>query len=46
MHYAGDVTYDVKGFVEKNKDSVSLDIQELLKKSQNKVISEIAKKSD
>lgn len=33
VHYAGDVSYDVEGFVEKNKDSVSSLILEVLQNS-------------
>ena len=32
-HFAGDVTYDIDGFVEKNKDSVSEIITECLEHS-------------
>lgn len=37
-HYAGDVEYSAIGFVEKNKDSVSASITELLNQSSNQVI--------
>lgn len=37
-HYAGPVTYDAIGFVEKNKDSLQSDLLELLAKSSNGLI--------
>jgi myosin V len=37
-HYAGNVTYDIDGFVEKNKDSVSSLISDCLAKSKNNIV--------
>lgn len=37
-HYAGAVTYDAEGFVEKNKDSLQSDLLELLATSSNALI--------
>nr|CAB3264156.1 unconventional myosin-Id [Phallusia mammillata] len=41
MHYAGNVTYSVECFMEKNKDQLFQDFKRLLYKSSNKVISEM-----
>ncbi|XP_041478536.1 LOW QUALITY PROTEIN: unconventional myosin-Id-like [Lytechinus variegatus] len=38
-HYAGDVTYDVTGFMDKNKDTLFQDFKRLLFSSQNATIS-------
>ncbi|RLN74255.1 hypothetical protein BBJ28_00009013 [Nothophytophthora sp. Chile5] len=38
-HYAGPVTYDAEGFVEKNKDSLQTDLLELLGSSSNGLMS-------
>eukprot|EP00644_Phytophthora_capsici_P008605 jgi/Phyca11/7562/fgenesh1_pm.PHYCAscaffold_20_\ len=38
-HYAGPVTYDADGFVEKNKDSLQTDLLELLGTSSNGLLS-------
>lgn len=38
-HYAGPVTYDIKDFIEKNRDTLFQDFKRLLFSSQNKVIS-------
>ncbi|ETP34617.1 hypothetical protein F442_17095 [Phytophthora nicotianae P10297] len=38
-HYAGPVTYDAEGFVEKNKDSLQTDLLELLGTSSNGLMS-------
>ncbi|CAI5701485.1 unnamed protein product [Peronospora effusa] len=38
-HYAGPVTYDAQGFVEKNKDSLQTDLLELLGSSSNGLMS-------
>ncbi|KAL6628638.1 P-loop containing nucleoside triphosphate hydrolase protein [Neocallimastix sp. 'constans'] len=43
-HYAGEVVYNVKGFLDKNKDSVQDDIYELFSNSTNDFIKEIFKK--
>ncbi|KAG6586840.1 myosin-like protein [Phytophthora cinnamomi] len=40
-HYAGDVTYNGTGFLEKNKDTLPTDMVQLLSGSQNGVISGI-----
>ena len=40
-HYAGDVEYDPNGFVEKNKDTVSVLIKDALKTSKSSVIQQI-----
>ena len=41
IHYAGSVTYDIDGFVEKNKDAVSNLITECLAGSKQSIISGI-----
>ena len=40
-HYAGMVTYDVDGFVERNKDILSIDLIELMKSSKNKFLQKL-----
>lgn len=43
VHYAGCVTYDIDGFVEKNKDTVSNLITESLASSKHSIVSSIYK---
>ena len=43
VHYAGEVTYEIDGFVEKNKDAVSNLITEVLANSKSQIISSIYK---
>lgn len=40
-HYAGDVVYNINGFMDKNKDSLFQDFKRLLYKSTNKVLSDM-----
>lgn len=40
-HYALDVTYDIEGFIEKNRDTVSEGHLEVLKESKNELLIEI-----
>lgn len=41
LHYAGDVTYNVNGFIEKNKDTLFQDFKRLMYNSRNEVISKM-----
>uniref|UniRef100_A0A673GBD4 Unconventional myosin-VIIa-like n=1 Tax=Sinocyclocheilus rhinocerous TaxID=307959 RepID=A0A673GBD4_9TELE len=43
-HFAGTVYYDCEGFLEKNRDSLSVDIMELVQKSSNKLLKQIFEK--
>lgn len=40
-HYAGDVVYNIYGFLEKNKDTLFQDFKRLLYSSKNPVISDM-----
>jgi len=46
VHYALDVTYQVEGFIEKNKDTVSDEQLDLLQKSSNDFIKELTQIKD
>lgn len=41
LHYAGEVTYNVSGFIEKNKDTLFQDFKRLLYGSRNELISQM-----
>ena len=43
LHYAGEVTYCVEGFLSKNKDPVNHDLQALMAQSQSAFISKLTK---
>ena len=43
MHYAGSVSYEIEGFVEKNKDAVSNLITECLALSKQSILQGIYK---
>ncbi|KAJ1555436.1 Myosin type-2 heavy chain 1, partial [Cladochytrium tenue] len=45
-HYAVDVTYTVDGFLEKNRDTVSLEQYEVLQKSSSELLREIIRLED
>lgn len=40
-HYAGDVKYQIKGFIDKNKDSLYQDFKRMLFSSRNKYIKDM-----
>ncbi|KAG4097651.1 hypothetical protein H8356DRAFT_1308897 [Neocallimastix lanati (nom. inval.)] len=46
VHYALDVTYQIEGFIEKNKDTVSDEQLDLLQKSTNEFIKELTQTKD
>ncbi|XP_051990099.1 unconventional myosin-VIIa-like [Xyrauchen texanus] len=41
QHFAGTVYYDCKGFLEKNRDALSMDIMDMIRKSPNKLLNQI-----
>eukprot|EP00013_Stygamoeba_regulata_P022967 CAMPEP_0177645134 /NCGR_PEP_ID=MMETSP0447-20121125/9087_1 /TAXON_ID=0 /ORGANISM="Stygamoeba regulata, Strain BSH-02190019" /LENGTH=1250 /DNA_ID=CAMNT_0019147597 /DNA_START=285 /DNA_END=4037 /DNA_ORIENTATION=- len=41
VHYAGDVTYEIAGMVEKNKDTLSRDLLELLDCTENQFLAKL-----
>jgi myosin heavy subunit len=43
VHYAGEVAYNVVGFLEKNKDSLSTDLEDLGKHSTSVFVSDLFK---
>lgn len=38
MHYAGEVTYNVRGFLEKNNDLLYRDLREVMSHTTNSII--------
>ncbi|XP_051719592.1 unconventional myosin-VIIa [Ctenopharyngodon idella] len=44
QHFAGLVHYDCEGFLEKNRDALSMDMMELVRKSSNKLLKHIFEK--
>eukprot|EP00043_Microstomoeca_roanoka_P000019 m.26308 g.26308 ORF g.26308 m.26308 type:complete len:998 (+) comp10019_c0_seq1:71-3064(+) len=46
VHYAGDVTYTVKGFLEKNTDTLFKDLSRLMYQSSNPVLTECFPEGD
>ncbi|XP_039533712.1 unconventional myosin-VIIa [Pimephales promelas] len=44
QHFAGLVHYDCEGFLEKNRDALSMDIMDLVRKSSNKLLKQIFEK--
>ncbi|CAM4593667.1 unnamed protein product [Leuciscus chuanchicus] len=44
QHFAGLVYYDCEGFLEKNRDALSMDIMELVRKSSSKLLKQIFEK--
>ena len=42
-HYAGEVTYQMNGFLDKNKDTIRQDLTEILTVSTNKIVVEVFK---
>lgn len=45
LHYAGEVYYEIQGFVEKNKDSTNIDMKELMSKSNNVLLRNMAEET-
>ena len=40
-HYAGEVTYDIDGFLEKNRDTLAIDIIAVMRLSDNSLVAEL-----
>ena len=41
VHYAGDVTYNVDGFIDKNNDLLFRDIKEIMQESSNSIMKDV-----